>query len=118
VSELGPLPHFDPELHVSPFRLFRRLHEAQAGRARTPRLLDLREQPGPLRLRAATPWQEQMPVPEGEAVLVDNDGRRATDLARRLREEGHARVQALYGGLRLYDFALDPGVVGEERFLA
>lgn len=118
-----PLTPFEPELHVSPFRLFRWLHEARAGRTEAPVLLDVREggQPtsgeNPLRLRDARPFSDPRLPKDRDVVLVDADGTEAATRARRLRETGHERVWALYGGLELYDFALDPAVVGAERFL-
>jgi len=122
-----PLTPFEPELHVSPFRLFRWLHEARAGRTEAPVLLDVREgrepkQGGshgetPLRLRDARPFSDTRLPKDRDVVLVDGDGTAAATRARRLREAGHGRVWALYGGLELYDFALDPAVVGAERFL-
>lgn len=116
------VPPFDPQLHISPFRLFRRLHDAREGRAEAPVVLDVREAPGPgaLRIAGAVPFGSASGNPlseDREIVLIDDDGRRALDMARRLREEGRERVWALYGGLTLYDFALDPLVVGAERFL-
>jgi rhodanese-related sulfurtransferase len=109
---------FDPHLHCSPYELFRRLQEGTA-----PLLLDLRgedrrREPGALVLTGARPWPEEPAPPDREVVLVDDDGAEATRRARALREDGFLRVRALYGGLRLYDHALDPGVVGGERFLA
>jgi hypothetical protein len=50
-------------------------------------------------------------------VLFDDDGNTAVALARELQAAGHARVRALFGGLELYAFALDPEVVGAETFL-
>lgn len=110
---------FEPALHVSPFRLFRRLREAREGAVPAPRLLDLRRtvEPGELWLDGARPFSElELHGETDDVVLVDQYGHGATELARRLQAEGHA-VRALYGGLTLYDFALDPAVVGEERFL-
>jgi rhodanese-related sulfurtransferase len=116
------LTPFEPELHISPFRLFRRLHEAREGRAEAPVLLDVREgrEPSPAkapRLRGARPLSGTRLPENREVVLIDRDGTEATAEARRLRQAGHRRVRALYGGLDLYDFALDPAVVGAERFL-
>jgi len=118
------LAPFDPALHISPFRLFRWLHEAREGRTEAPLLLELRKGRNlPLRLRDAQPISDPRSISllgDREVVLVDDDGREATALTRRLRERstpGCERVRALYGGVELYDFALDPQVVGEERFL-
>ena len=38
-------------------------------------------------------------------------------LAGRLQSRGYGRVKALFGGLDLYEFSLDPEVVGSETFL-
>ncbi len=50
-------------------------------------------------------------------VLFDDDGSAAVELAARLIEAGHSRVRALFGGLELYEFSLDPQVVGAETYL-
>jgi hypothetical protein len=84
---------FDPRLDISPFALFRRMTEGNP-----PRLVDARPVPGASSLAGAVPWP-------------------AREAARRLQGEGYARVRVLFGGLELYDFALDPAVVGTERFL-
>jgi hypothetical protein len=52
-----------------------------------------------------------------DTVLFDQDGTRAVALASALQANGHSRVRALFGGLELYAFALDPEVVGAETFL-
>lgn len=104
---------FDPRLEISPFALFRALAEGWR-----PLLVDARPAPGSLSFAGAVPWPgaDWIP-PDADVVLFDDDGDLAREAARRLQEEGHARVRALFGGLILYDFALDPAVVGEERFL-
>lgn len=117
MSDLS-LDPFEVDLHISPVRLFRRLHDAHEGVAPAPVLLDLRETPGPLALRGALPFEEGAVPDDRDVVLVDDTGDKALAMARRLHERGFTRVRALYGGLELYDFALDPRVVGEERFLA
>lgn len=108
-------PAFEPALHTTPYDVYRALSDG------TPlRLVDVRPAPtaaaltleGAERLRGARP-----PADDGRAiVLFDDDGRLATRLARRWRRPGRA-LRALYGGLELYDHALDPLVVGERRFL-
>jgi hypothetical protein len=50
-------------------------------------------------------------------VLFDDDGSIAIDGARHMQAAGWPRVKALFGGLELYEFSLDPEVVGEETFL-
>jgi hypothetical protein len=50
-------------------------------------------------------------------VLVDDDGATAVEVARRLQAAGFPLVRALFGGLQLYEFSLDPQVVGSETYL-
>lgn len=122
LDELLPAVDFDPALEVSPFALFRRLREG-----RPPVLVDLRAEPSGLTLAGALPdpgagWR---PPPDVDVVLFDGGAGKgekegikgARAAARRLQAAGFSRVRALYGGLALYDFALDPEVVGAERFL-
>jgi hypothetical protein len=104
---------FDPRLEISPFALFRRMTEGHP-----PLLIDARTVPGSPSFAGASPWPGAgWSPPDADVVLFDDDGALAREAARRLQEEGYARVRALFGGLALYDFALDPAVVGEERFL-
>ena len=109
-----PVIQFDPRLEISPFALFRRLREKRA-----PRLVDLRTDRGGWTLRDAEPGDEEWrpESPEQEVVLFDEDGDQAVARADLLQREGFARVKALFGGLQLYRFSLDPRVVGEETFL-
>lgn len=103
-------PHFDPQAEVSPFALFRALKEG-----RPPLLVDARPTSGALTLAGAIPWPgpEWTPPSGREVVLFDEDGKLASEVARR-----YPGARALFGGLELYDFSLDPAVVGEERFLS
>lgn len=105
---------FDPQLEVSPFTVFRRLREG-----RPPLLIDVRREPGPLTLRGAIPYPgpHWKPSEDADVVLFDEDGSLALEAARQLQAAGHARVRSLFGGLELWDFSLDPQVVGEERYL-
>ncbi len=105
---------FDPAVEIAPFALFRRLQRGQA-----PLLLDVRATTGPLRLKGALPWPGEAwrPPEETEVILVDDEGTHAVELARRYQELGFPAVKALFGGLELWEFALDPQVVGEETFL-
>lgn len=104
---------FDPEIHVSPHALFRRLHDAAEGMKIAPRLLDLRPPGAAVRFRETVGFSERA----SGTILVDDDGLEATRRARELRKEGREKIYALYGGMELYDYALDPLVVGTERFL-
>lgn len=113
----APVVQFDPLLEISPFTLFRRL---QAGTA--PRLLDVRgstTKRAPLSLSGAEMVGESWTPAddEEEIVLFDDHGNHAAELARRLQSRGYARVKALFGGLDLYEFSLDPEIVGSETFL-
>lgn len=106
---------FDPEVEISPYALFRRFKEG-----RPPVLIDVRPGRGRLtfaRVIPSLPEPPELPQEGGTAVLFDDDGRRAGEIARRLQASGFLGVRALFGGLRLYDFSLDPAVVGDERFL-
>ncbi len=106
---------FDPELEISPIALFRGL---KAGRPLI--LIDVRPVPGRLSFAGALspePGPEWTPPEGSEVVLFDLDGTIAPGIARRLQTVGFTRVRSLFGGLELYDFSLDPAVVGDERFL-
>jgi hypothetical protein len=110
-----PVVEFDPRLEVSPFTLFRRL----ASGGEPPLLVDVRRATGERTLRGAEhmpadPWT---PPADRDTVLFDDDGSASVEIARRLQATGHARVRALFGGLELYAFALDPEVVGTETYL-
>lgn len=113
-----PEVDLDSAVHVSPYALFRWL------RTRRPLMLvDVRPgrgAPYTLSLLDAVPHPERgwLDLPaHRDVVLFDDDGDRATRLARLYRQRGHLRVRSLFGGLSLYDFALDPLVVGRQRHL-
>jgi len=117
---------FDPEVDASSYELFRRLREG-----RPPALYRLRHGARPeggsgappTTLRGAgtlSPAELEAgwaPLPGQEAILFDDDGTRARPAVLALRRRGVTGVRALFGGLRLYDYALDPRVVGDERYL-
>jgi rhodanese-related sulfurtransferase len=109
-----PVVQFDPQLEVSPFILFRRLKEGQA-----PLLIDVRPEPGRLTIQGAIPYPgpEWSPPADQDVVLFDDDGAVAIEGARHMQAAGYPRVKALFGGLDLYEFSLDPEVVGQETFL-
>lgn len=109
-----PVVQFDPLLEVSPFILFRRLKEGQA-----PLLIDVRPEPGRLTIQGAIPYPgpDWSPPADQDVVLFDDDGATAIDGARHMQAAGYPRVKALFGGLDLYEFSLDPEVVGQETFL-
>ena len=109
-----PVVQFDQRLEVSPFDLFRRLKDGPP-----PLLVDVRPEPGRLTLAGAVPYPgPDWTPPAGEdVVLFDDDGATAIDGARHMQAAGFPRVKALFGGLELYEFSLDPQVVGEETFL-
>lgn len=124
-EDAAPVVTFDTRVEASPFELFRALREG-----RPPLLLDLRDKPGPggvgdaavsgrLALRGAVPFPgpDWQPPADQDAVLIDDHGTRAAAEARRLQAAGFPRVRALFGGLALYEFALDPEVVGEDTGL-
>ena len=116
---LPELADLDPRLEISPYTLFRLLKCGEPLR-----LIDVRPPGGGDCERRTFAGAEAWGGPEGfpadgpPTVLFDDDGTRARGLARQLQARGAASVRALFGGLALYDFCLDPRVVGEERFLA
>jgi len=114
LDDSTPVVQFDPQLEVSPFALFRRIKEGQP-----PVLIDVRSQPGALTLAGAVPYPgpEWSPPADEDVVLFDEDGSLAIDGARHMQAAGWPRVKALFGGLELYEFSLDPEVIGEETFL-
>lgn len=114
LDDATPVVQFDPLLEVSPFALFRRIKDGDP-----PLLLDVRPQPGRLALQGAIPYPgpEWSPPADRDVVLIDDDGTIALDGARHMQVAGWPRVKALFGGLELYEFSLDPEVLGEETFL-
>jgi len=114
LDDATPVVQFDPQLEVSPFALFRRLREG-----RPPVLVDVRPQAGRLTLAGAIayPGPDWSPPADEDVILFDDDGALAVDGARHMQGAGWPRVKALFGGLELYEFSLDPQVVGEETFL-
>jgi rhodanese-related sulfurtransferase len=109
-----PVVQFDPRLEVSPFALFRRLRED-----RGPLLVDVRAEPGGLSLTGAMviPDDAWQPPADTDVVLFDDNGSQAVATAERLQKAGFERVRALFGGLELYEFSLDPEVVGDDTYL-
>jgi hypothetical protein len=109
VVDFSPPPPFEEGLHVSPYELFRRLSNGEQ-----PPMVDLRATGttlvGAIRGASTTAYSPG-------TILIDEDGQAATEAARRARANG-LEVRALYGGMTLWDFALDPLVVGERRFLS
>lgn len=114
LEDSTPIIQFDPQLEVSPFAVFRRLKDGQP-----PLLVDVRPEPGPLTLAGAIryPGPDWSPPASEDVVLFDDDGTIAPDGARHMQAAGWPRVRALFGGLELWEFSLDPQVVGEETFL-
>ncbi|HEX7182181.1 MAG TPA: hypothetical protein VF756_10085 [Thermoanaerobaculia bacterium] len=114
LDDATPIVQFDPQLEVSPFALFRQMKEGRA-----PLLIDVRPEPGPLTLQGAIPYPgpDWSPPKDEDVVLFDDDSSIAIEGARHMQTSGWPRVKALFGGLELYEFSLDPEVVGEETFL-
>jgi len=109
-----PVVAFDPRLEVSPFTLFRSLREG-----RGPLLMDLRPHPAGKTLRGAMPipGPDWRPMENQKVVVFDDDGSRSVLLAAELQAEGFPHVRALFGGLELYEFALDPEIVETDTYL-
>ncbi len=111
-----PQVHFDPALEITPFTLYRRLRDGRA-----PVLVDARSEPAtPRSLAGALHRPDAGWRPAGkdvDVVVFDEDGSEAMDWVLELQHEGYSRVRLLFGGLDLYEFSLDPEVVGDETFL-
>lgn len=114
LDDATPVVQFDPQLEVSPFALFRRLKEGDP-----PLLVDVRPAPGRLSLEETIPYPgpDWSPPRDRDVVLIDDDGSAAIEGARHMQAAGWPNVKALFGGLELYEFSLDPEVVGEKTFL-
>ena len=57
------------------------------------------------------------PPTDRPVVFFDDDGREAIAAVERFHDRGFTNVKALFGGLDLWKFSLDPEIVGEETFL-
>lgn len=112
-DDATPVVQFNPQLEVSPFAVFRRLRDG-----RPPLLVDVRPPPRELTLAGAQPWHEDwLPPGDADVVFFDDDGTRALELARHWQATGQCNVKALFGGLELWRFSLDPEVVGQDTYL-
>ena len=110
-----PIVLFDVLTEISPFVLFRRLDEGRA-----PLLVDVRTERDGRTLAGAEHRPDPGWSPPGiddEVVLFDNDGSEAVEYARRLQAAGYGRVKALFGGLDLYQFSLDPELLESDTYL-
>jgi hypothetical protein len=118
LDDATPVVQFDPQLEISPFALFRRIKDGDPPLLIDVRI-DVRPAPGRLSLQGAIPYPgpDWTPPADRDVVLFDDDGAAAIDGARHMQAGGWPRVKALFGGLELYEFSLDPDVVGEETFL-
>lgn len=114
LDDSTPVIQFDPALEISPYHVFRRLTEGDP-----PLLIDVRGEAGHRSLEGAIPYPgpEWSPPRDREVVLFDDDGATAVEAARHMQAAGWENVKALFGGLDLWEFALDPAVVGVETFL-
>ena len=63
------------------------------------------------------PGPDWRPMENQRVVLFDDDGSRSVQLAGDLQAEGFADVRALFGGLELYGFSLDPEIVETDTYL-
>jgi rhodanese-related sulfurtransferase len=116
----APVVQFDPGLEISPFTLFRRLKADSAPRLVDVRGLSAERADSELSLAGAERPNGEDWAPRSadeEVVLFDDHGNAAAERARRLQLQGYTAVKALFGGLDLYAFSLDPEVVGSETFL-
>jgi hypothetical protein len=97
--------------------LFRRIKEGEE--EDLPLIVDVRPEPGGLTLQGAIPYPgpDWSPPQDRDVVLFDEDGSIAIEGARHMQSVGYPRVKALFGGLELYEFSLDPEVIGQETYL-
>jgi len=109
-----PVVAFEPDAEISPFTLFKRLQKGHEIL-----LVDVRADRGDRSLKGAVAWpgEDWEPPADREVVLYDEAGDKAVRIARAYQERGHAGVKALFGGLDLWSFALDPEIVGTETYL-
>ncbi len=109
-----PVVEFDIRTELSPFALFRHLRDS-----RPVMLWDVRDQTGGRTIEGALPYPGDSTSSPDDClvVLFDDDGSRAVAAVVRRQSSGDERCRALFGGLDLYAFALDPEVVGSETFL-
>jgi hypothetical protein len=109
-----PTVKFDPQLEISPFKLFRDLRDG-----RNPIIVDVRSGSPSMTIRGAQPASppDWAPEPNQDVILIDDDGSIAVPKAQEFHARGFTRVKALFGGLDLYEFSLDPRVVGADTFL-
>jgi len=114
LDDSTPVVQFDQQLEISPYAVFRRLRDGDP-----PLLVDIRPEPGTLTLQEAIAYSgpDWSPPADRDVVLFDDDGAVAVEGARAMQAAGWPRVRALFGGLQLYEFALDPEVVGAETYL-
>ncbi len=114
-SRGNPVVEFQPQFEISPFSVFRALRDGVELV-----LVDVRTQAGRWTLDGAISMPNPDWLPdqtETQVILFDDDGREALVQVQRMHAAGHESVRALFGGLELYEFALDPQVVGEQTYL-
>lgn len=111
-----PIVQFDAGIELSPFALLRQLQGDHP-----PLLVDGRRAPSSRRTLAGAlpyPGSGWSPDDRHQAVVVfDERGTEALEMVLGLRKRGYTRVRLLFGGLDLYEFSLDPELVGRETFL-
>ena len=108
-----PIVQFDLRYEISAFLIFRRLRD---GKPVT--LIDVRANRQGYTLEGSEPvTAEWVPPNDRPVVLFDDDGKEAIAAAEYYHQKGFTNVKALFGGLELWKFSLDPEVVGEETFL-
>ena len=108
-----PIVQFDMRFEISAFLIFRRLRDGKPVI-----LIDVRHNPAGYTLQGSEPLREDWEPPIARPVVFfDNDGREAIAAVQSFHERGFTNVKALFGGLDLWKFSLDPEVVGAETFL-
>lgn len=112
-NDLKPVVKFDLQTEISAFLVFRQLRNG-----RPLLLVDVREGEVSHTLEGSIRLTDDfVPPDDATVVLFDEDGSEAVPLAQKFQESGHSHVKALFGGLELWKFSLDPEVVGQETYL-
>ena len=112
-EDSAPIVQFDAKREISPFLVFRRLREGKPVA-----LVDVRNEPKGYTLEGSQLLSADFEPPKDYmTVMFDDDGTLAIDVADHFQDRGHMHVKALFGGLELWKFSLDPNVVGEHTYL-
>ena len=89
-----PTVKFDPQLEISPFKLFRDLRDG-----RNPIIVDVRSGSPSMTIRGAQPASppDWAPEPNQDVILIDDDGSIAVPKAQEFHARGFTRVKTPNG---------------------